>query len=96
MVEIKLENGQDGYDVIGNYIRRYWDRNAYEDVIVSIGTSYDGKIYAHYNEIVSPYFETDDFVEFLHDWWEGEKYIRLFGIKPVSAFNITGGIYMEK
>lgn len=95
MIDIELENTQNGYDVIREYICRYWDHNAYEDVIVSIGASYDGKTYTHYNEVASPYFETDNFVEFLNDWWEGEKYIRLFGIKPISAFNITGGIYEE-
>lgn len=95
MVEIKLKDWQTGYDVVGDYVRRYWEHNVFEDTIVSIGVSYDGKTYCHYNEIVSPYFENDDFVEFLNDWWEGEKYIRLFGIKPVSAFDFTGGIYEE-
>lgn len=95
MVEFKLQNGQSGYDVVGKYIRRYWDHNGYEDLIVSIGTSYDGQTYCRYNEIASPYFENSDCVEFLNDWWEGEQYIRLFGIKSVSAFNISGGIYTE-
>lgn len=95
MVEFELQENQTGYDVIGEYIRRYWDHNVYEDVIVSIGVSYNGRTYTEYNEIASPYFENSNFVEFLNDWWEGEKYIRLFGIKRVSAFDITGGIYEE-
>lgn len=34
-------------------------------------------------------------IEFLSDWWEGEKYIKLFGIKAVSELDISGGIYSE-
>lgn len=29
----------------------------------------------------------------LSDWWEGEKFIKLFGIKAVGEFNISEGIY---
>lgn len=29
MLEIKLKNGQTGYDMVGEYVRRYWDRNVY-------------------------------------------------------------------
>lgn len=96
MIEFRLQNGQTGYDVIGDYIRRYWKHNCYEDVIVSIGTSYDGKNYSHYNEVASPYFDSNNCIEFLNDWWEGELFIRLFGIKSISAFNVVGGIYEEE
>ena len=27
------------------------------------------------------------------DWWEGEKFIKLFGIKAVGEFDISEGIY---
>ena len=93
MIEIKLQDGQSGYDVIGEYIRRYWRNNIYTDVIVSLARSYDGCTYEPFNEIASP--RGFDDVEFLYDWWEGEKYIRLFGIKSVDAFSIVGGIYTE-
>lgn len=29
----------------------------------------------------------------LSDWWEGEKFIKLFGIKAVGEFDISEGIY---
>ena len=93
MVEIEIKNEQTGYDAIGEYIRRYWKHNTTETVIVSIGISRDGKVYEHLNEVASPY-NFDD-VEFLYDWWEGERFIRIFGIKPLNGFNITGGIYEE-
>lgn len=93
MISIELKDGQSGYDVVGDYIRRYWRHNISETVIVSIGTSYDGNTYELKNEIASPY-NFDD-IEYLYDWWEGEKYIKLFGIQSVNEFNISGGIYME-
>ena len=93
MIEIKLNDGQSGYDAIGEYIRRYWKHHIYTTVIVSIGRSYNGYTYEVINEIASPVGFDD--VEFLYDWWEGEKYIRLFGIKAIDAFNVSGGIYAE-
>ena len=29
-------------------------------------------------------------IEFLYDWWEGQKYIKLFGIESVSNLKIDG------
>ena len=26
-------------------------------------------------------------------WWEGEKFIKLFGIKAINELDISGGIY---
>ena len=91
MIDIKLNNGQSGYDVIGDYIRRYWRNNIYTTVVVSIGTSYNGQDYSLLKEVASP-MDFDD-IEYLYDWWEGEKYIKLFGIKSIDELDISGGIY---
>ena len=91
MVDIKLNDGQSGYDVIGDYIRRYWKRNIYTTVVVSIGTSYNGQDYSLLKEVASP-MDFDD-IEYLYDWWEGEKYIKLFGIQSIDELDISGGIY---
>ena len=93
MIDIKLNDGQSGYDIIGDYIRRYWRNNIYATVVVSIGTSYDGQTYDLLKEIASP-IDFDD-IEYLYDWWEGEKYIKLFGIQSVDELDISGGIYTE-
>lgn len=94
MIEIKLENGQTGYDAIGEYIHRYWKHyNMVDTVVVSIGISYDGNTYEHRNEVACPYSGED--IEFLYDWWEGEKFIRLFGIISLDGINISGGIYND-
>lgn len=93
MIDIELKDGQSGYDVVGEYIRRYWRHNIIDTVIVSIGTSYDGDTYETRNEIASPYGVDD--IEFLYDWWEGEKFIKILGIKMVSELDISGGIYTK-
>ena len=73
MIEIKLKDGQTGYDAIGEYIYRYWKHcGAIDTVVVSMATSYDGRIYEHRNEVAYPYYSYGDNIEFLFDWWEGE------------------------
>lgn len=91
MIDIKLNDGQSGYDVIGEYIRCYWKHNIYTAVVVSIGTSYNGQDYRLLKEVASP-MDFDD-IEYLYDWWEGEKYIKLFGIQSIDELDISGGIY---
>lgn len=93
MIEIYLKDGQNGYDVVAEYIRRYWKHNMVDSVIVSIGRSYNGDTYELVNEVACPTGFDD--VEFFYDWWEGEKYIRIFGIKAVGQFCISGGLYEE-
>ena len=94
MIDIVLKSGQSGYDAIGEYIHRYWNHNITDTVIVSLGTSYDGNTYELLKEVASP-MNFDD-IEFLCDWWEGEKFIKLFGIKTVSELDISGGIYEQE
>ncbi len=91
---IELKDGQDGYDVVGEYIQRYWQHNAYDTVLVCISVSYDGRDYSLYNEVAYPDNNCDTIV-FLNDWWEGEKFIKILGIEAVSDLRIHGGIYEE-
>lgn len=93
MVEIKLKDRQTGYDAVGEYIRRYWKQHLCDTVIVSLATSYDGVKFDTLNEVASPY-NFDD-IEYLYDWWEGEKFIKLFGIKSIAEIKIEDGIYEE-
>lgn len=91
MIDIKLKYGQDGYDVVVEYIRKYWSHNLTDVVIVSIGISHDGNNYELLKEVA--YSNGFDDIEFLYDWWEGEKFIKLFGIKSIDELDISGGIY---
>ena len=93
MIDIKLKDGQTGYNAVGDYICRYWKHNIYDTVIVSLGISYDGENYELVKEVASPY-NFDD-IEFLYDWWEGQEYIKLFGIQTISEVDVSGGIYEE-
>lgn len=92
MIDIELQNGKTGYDAVEEYIKRYWEHNSEGDVVISLGASYDGISYDLSKEVASPMQFRD--VEFLNDWWEGQKYIRLFGIKAVDKMDISGGIYL--
>ena len=93
MVDIKLKEGQTGYDAVDEYVQRYWDRNGHDDVIVSLGISYNGNFYAFSKEVVSPHYPIG--VEYLNDWWEGQKFIKILGIKSVEELDISGGLYEE-
>lgn len=93
-IDIELKDGKSGYDAVGEYIQRYWEHNAIDTVIVSIGISYDGRTYESINEVATPCDFCD--IEFLYDWWEGQKFIRLFGIKAISELDVSGGIYTEE
>lgn len=93
MVEIKVENGQAGDEIVGEYINRYWDHAGADSCIISCATSRDGVNYEQRNEVAYPTGLRD--VEFLYDWWEGEKFIRIFGIKNIRDIEILGGIYEE-
>lgn len=83
---IVLDDKQTGYDVVSEYVKRYWEHHCTEGVIVSIEISRDGKNYECLNEVASPYNMYD--VEYLNDWWEGEKYIKVTGIQSISDMKI--------
>lgn len=93
-VLITLNDGQNGYDVVGNYIKRYWKHYNYEaTVAIHLDVSYDGREYRSVYDTATPYHYDD--MMFDYDWWEGEQYIRLKGIKYLQELNIEGGIYTE-
>ena len=83
---VVLDDKQTGYGVVGEYIQKYFEHHCAENVIVSIEISRDGKNYERLNEVASPYNMYD--VEYLNDWWEGERYIRVTGIQGISDIKI--------
>ncbi len=86
-VDIVLKNGQSGYDAVGEYVEKYWEQNGYATAIVALETSYEGKEYRRYNEVVSPTENCESF-EFLHDWWEGQEYIKILGIRNLHEIEL--------
>lgn len=89
-INIVLSNGQDGYSALREHIIQYWEVHGYATAVVSLATSSDGRVYRADNEIVSPHFSDDGDVllEYLDDWWEGEEYITILGIKNLCEINI--------
>lgn len=90
-IDIKVQKEQNGYDLVDEYIRRYWKYNGLRDVVISLGISYDGESYNFFNVYAFPC--SYDNIEYMNDWWEGQKYIKLFGIQGVDELNIQGGLY---
>ena len=82
---IVLTDGQDGYEAVGKYVIEYWETICYATVMVALEISSDGKNYRRTIEIVSPY---EWKCEYLHDWWEGEPYIKVLGIKDIDEIDI--------
>ena len=93
MIEFMLLNGENAYEIVGEYVRRYWEYESCEDAVVSIEISDDGVKWAHIVEVIEP--ESYNTPLWLNDWWEGEKYIRLLGICGVNGLDICGGLYEE-
>lgn len=93
MVKIVLEENQNGYDEVFKYIKRFLDkRKTFGMVVFTIDLSYDDKEYFKNTELVDVEY---DKVIYDNDWWEGEKYIKLFGIELLDNLDIEGGIYNE-
>ena len=93
MIDIKLNDSQTGYDVMGDYIRRYWEHDGIETVIFEVALSHDGESYSVIIGVAKPMNGYD--IEFLDDWWEGEKYIYPCAIASLDTLEIFGGIYED-
>ena len=87
MVEIKLKDRETGYEKVGKLIKSWWDVTSIEDSIVALEISDDGITWERCNEVAYPTDDLND-VEFLNDWWEGEKYIRVLWITSVDQIGI--------
>lgn len=84
---------ENGYDVVGKLAQNYFDHNdSMDDLVIRIGTSYDGVNYDIRNEIVL--IENCEAV-FSNDWWEGQGFIRVYGIRSVIDLDIYGGLYPD-
>lgn len=84
---IVTEQGETGYDAIAKLILKYWmESDFFDTVIVNVGTSYDGEDWTFTNEVAFPNEHTG--ICFLEDWWEGEKFVKLFGIKFLKDIKI--------
>lgn len=91
----KLNDGQDAYDFVGEYVERFWKRHGiYEPLVVDLSKSYDNSDWVRSIELVEKDFDRWVTV-FENDWWEGEKYIILHGIASLYDLEIEGGIFND-
>jgi len=87
MIKIVLKEGQNGYNEVEYYINDYWRKYYPDTVIVSLGISYDGISYDDVNIVAEPMNFIFAEVVFNTDWWEGQKYIIIYGMKLINNFN---------
>ena len=79
-----------GYETVSNCIKKFWLSKYTCDVVCLIGTSFDGVNYCKTVEVAFPDENMTDVV-FLNDWYEGEPYVKMFGIKCVDDIIFTTG-----
>lgn len=81
MIDIRVKNGESGYDLVTEYIRRYWEiQDSYDDVIVQLNTSFDGVNWDMGMIEFAPFDYDNNSVYWFNDWWEGEEYIQIVSI----------------
>lgn len=96
MVDIILDNTRSAYDVVEDFVKRYWEHNGYDDVVILLGLSEDGYDYELIWEVARPdkrllrknneWVIEKTIVRFISDvqWWEGERYLKMIGIKSLD------------
>lgn len=87
-----LDSFHNGYDVVEALICNYFKHNPMDDLVIRIGMSYDGDDWDVENELV---LVENGSIEFLNDWWEGQKHIRVYGIQSIPNLDISGGLYPD-
>lgn len=93
-VIIELKGDETGYSVVGDYIRRYWESvECFDDVLFTI-TFEDGSVETNVAEV--DISKDGPSIEFVDDWWEGQKRFALNGIRNISEYRVAGGIYLKK
>lgn len=80
-----LKNGETAYDIVDSKIKEYWKDNIYTTVVFRVGLSYNGIHYFNYTTVAYP---IGNDVEYLYDWWSGELYVKLLGIKALDLVEI--------
>ena len=79
-----------GYETVSNYIKSFWRSKYTCNVVFLVGTSLDGVNYCKTVEVAFPDENMTDVV-FLNDWYEGEPYVKMFGIKCIDDIIFTTG-----
>ena len=86
-MNIKLKDEEIGYDAVGKYVEEYLNRNCWDDLIVELEISYDGKDWDRIKEIVCPTNNCRE-LKWLNDWWEGQRYINIIGMANIDEIDV--------
>lgn len=83
MVKFKLNQLKDNaYKKVTDAIYNYMYGIGYTDTfIVKLAVGRNANTASYINEVVYKYNRT---IEFLNDWWEGESYVAVLGILPIT------------
>lgn len=94
-IDVTIEEGKTAYEAVAKYIRRFWDNEqSFYGMIVRLSTSYNNVEWRTFNTLAL--FDIDEFdIVFENDWWEGERFIRLYGIVSVDDVDVSGGLYPD-
>lgn len=94
MVEFKLNSLKDNAfikvtEVIYDYV---FSVGINDDFIVRLAVGKNAKTANHINEVAYRY---DDSIVFLNNWWQGEPYVAVLGILPVTDVTDFDDIKVE-
>lgn len=86
-MNIKLNDKEIGYEAVGKYVEEYLNEHCWDDSIVELEISYDGKDWDRIKEIVCPTNNCRE-LEWLNDWWEGQRYINIIGMANIDEIDV--------
>lgn len=84
---ITLKDNETGYEAVEKYVTKYWNAHCWDDSVVTMRISYDGKNWDKISEIVCPANNCRE-IGWPNDWWEGQKYIEIIGIVNVDEIDM--------
>ena len=87
MVECERIYGSDPYKAISDIVTKWADEHYYDDFIVKIATGHEPNELIIENQLLL--FESlDEGFVWQTDWYEGERYVLLYGFTPVDFVEI--------
>lgn len=87
MIEARASRENDGYDIVTEFVLKYWEQaKVYgSTVLVKIAYSFDSTNWDESNEIA---YYSDGAVLFHSDWYENQKYIRIYGLIDLEHLEV--------
>lgn len=87
------EGDQDVYELVTEYVSRYFNRHGISDLLMHLELSYNGSDYYRSSVLIEA--DKDGGIQYLTDWWDGEQFIKIVGISSVNL-EYSGGVYSDQ